>query len=132
MLAAWRGERQPPPPPPPLLPPAARPRARMLAETVYTILLYARLYLSSLVSRVGIFYFGFVLVETTMTTFAFLDTVTLIVKVGDGYHNGLYLGGTLLKSPSGDHVSCVPSLLNFIKKILSFSFKYSILSARTV
>ena len=49
----------------------------MSVETVYTILLYARLYLSSLESRVGIFYFGFVLVERTVPTLAFLVTVTL-------------------------------------------------------
>jgi len=79
----------------------------MLAETVYTILLCARLYLSSLVSLVGIFYFGFVLVEPTMTTVAFRDTVTLCVRVCGGYRSGLYAGGTLFKSPSGDHVSCV-------------------------
>ena len=61
-------------------PPLGRARARMLAETVYTVLLYARLYLSSLVSRVGIFYFGFVLVEPTMTKLAFLVTVTLTLR----------------------------------------------------
>jgi len=91
-----------------------------------------RLYLSSLVSPVGILYFGFVLVEPAMTTLAFLVTVTLSVKVCGGYHNGLYSGGTVFKSPSGDHVSYVTSLLNFIKKIRSFSLKYIILSALAV